>query len=128
MDELIFKEETYKIIGCAMDVYNELGFGFLEGVYQEALAIELKIKKLYYKNQVMLEIYYKGHKLEKEYKPDFIVDDKIVIELKAEDKINNSDIAQIINYLKATKLKLGLIINFGNKEKLEWKRVVLENK
>ena len=111
-----------------MDVYNELGFGFLEGVYQEALAIELKIKKLYYKNQVMLEIYYKGHKLEKEYKPDFIVDDKIVIELKAEDKINNSDIAQIINYLKATKLKLGLIINFGNKEKLEWKRVVLENK
>lgn len=101
-----------------------MGFGFLEAVYQEAFQKELAAQGIPFLNHPNLNIYYKGEKLNKIYVPDLIYYDKIVIELKALDKITGNEEAQLLNYLKATKMKLGLLINFGSKSKLEWKRLV----
>ncbi len=120
--DLIFKDEVFKIIGCAIEVQNELGIGFLEAVYQEALEIELKMRHIPYESQKRLSINYKERVLQKEYIADLICFNKIIIELKVEEKITSKDEAQLLNYLKATGLTLGLIINFGSKNKLEWKR------
>lgn len=122
--ELIFKEEVYKIIGAAMEVYNALGAGFLEAVYQEALTIEFESQLIPFKTQVELPIYYKNKPLKKLYVADFIVWDKIIVEIKAQENLTKVDEAQLLNYLKASKIKLGLLINFGNKKKLEWKRII----
>jgi len=122
--ELVFKEEVYKIIGVAMDVYNELGAGFLEAVYQEALTVEFELQQIPFKAQIELPIYYKDKPLKKLYIVDFIVWDKIIVEIKAQEILTKIDEAQLLNYLKASKIKLGLLINFGNKKKLEWKRII----
>ena len=120
---LLFEEETYSIIGAAMEVHKELGYGFLEAVYQEALEKEFQQRKIPYKREVPLEIFYKNEPLEKYYIADFICYDKIVIELKAVSAITNDHQGQLINYLSATKLSLGIIINFGKKS-LEHKRMI----
>lgn len=122
MTELLHKAETYKIIGCAMEVHSSLGSGFLEAVYHEALAIEFERKEIPFKQEQRLEIYYKEQTLSKYYIADFICDDKIIIEIKATKEIAGIDEAQVINYLKATGLKIGLLINFGA-ESLEYKRL-----
>lgn len=122
MTELLHKAETYKIIGCAMEVHSSLGSGFLEAVYHEALAIEFERKEIPFKQEQKLEIYYKEQTLSKYYIADFICDDKIIIEIKATKEIAGIDEAQVINYLKATGLKIGLLINFGA-ESLEYKRL-----
>ena len=116
-------ERTYKIIGAAMEVHKELGCGFLEAVYQEALAIEFKMREMPYKQQQVIEIMYKEIPLEKKYQPDFLCYNEIIVEIKALSGLTGNDEAQIINYLKATKLKVGLLINFGTKS-LEHKRFV----
>ena len=116
-------ERTYKIIGCAMEVHKELGCGFLEGVYQEALAREFKIQWIPYKPQPVVEIKYKGEPLNRTYQPDFICYDEIITEIKAIANLTGLEEAQLINYLKATGLKVGLLINFGSKS-LEHKRLV----
>ncbi len=121
-EDLLFKEEVFKIMGCAMKVQDELGNGFLEAVYQEALEIELKLMQIPFESQKRLRINYKGQLLQKEYIADLICFDKIILELKVEEKLTSIDEAQILNYLKVTGLSLGLIINFGSKKKLEWKR------
>ena len=121
---LIFEEETYAIIGAAMDVHKELGNGFLEAVYQEALAIEFVNRKIHVKRESPLKIHYKNRQLSKVYIADFICYDKIIVELKAVSHLSVEHEAQLLNYLKATKLKLGLLINFGAKS-LEHKRMVL---
>ena len=123
--DLLFKDEVYRIIGAALEVYNELGFGFLEAVYQEALEIEFNLRKIPYQSQFGLKICYKNQTLKKEYIPDFIVYNEIIVDIKAEDHLTNIDEAKILNYLKSSKKKLGLLINFCNKEKLEWKRMIL---
>ena len=117
------KEETYRILGACFDVYNELGCGFLEPVYQEALEKELTIQKIPFKREVELPIYYKNDKLTKSYRADFICLDKIVLELKALSAITPQHEAQVLNYLKATKLQLGLLVNFGQKS-LVYKRII----
>ncbi len=122
--EIIYKEEAYKIIGAAMAVHSELGCGFLEGVYQEALEIELKKAGITYQREAPLKIRYKGEFLKKEYVADFICDDKIIIELKALDCLNSKHESQVLNYLTATGFKLGLLINFGE-ESLKYKRIIL---
>jgi GxxExxY protein len=122
-EEFLYKDLTYKIIGIAMDIHRELNSGFLEAVYEEAMIDELKDAKIPFENQVKLNIYYKGKKLKKQYQADFIVDKKIVVELKGINKLTEIDDAQMINYLKATRLKVGLLLNFGRKS-LEWKRIV----
>ncbi|HPG30226.1 MAG TPA: GxxExxY protein [bacterium] len=126
MTDLLYKDEVYKIVGAAFEVYNELGNGFLEAVYQEALEIEFDLQNIKFIPQNELSINYKSKKLKQRYKPDFIVFDKIIVEIKSIKKLTENDIAQIIHYLKATGIKLGLLINFGNANKLEWERIILE--
>ena len=121
--DLIFKNESYKIIGAAMEVHNQLGSGFLEAVYQEALALEFEERKIPYKQEQTLQIFYKDQLLSKYYEADFTCYDKIIVELKAKNELTGGDDSQVINYLKATGYKLGLLINFGA-ESLEYKRLV----
>ncbi len=111
---LIYAKESYKIAGAAMVVYNNLGCGFLEPVYQEALEIEFRRMGIPYQREVELDIYYDGILLEKKYKADFVCYDKIIVELKAVSELDDGNRAQIRNYLKATHYKLGLLINFGD--------------
>lgn len=118
-------KETYSIIGACMNVHKELGCGFLEAVYQEALAKEFDLIKIPYKKEVELDVFYKGQKLNTFYKADFICYDSVIVELKALTNLGNNEQSQVINYLKASKLKKGLLINFGTKS-LEYKRIVLE--
>jgi GxxExxY protein len=125
MKEILFKDEVYKVIGAAMEVYNELGFGFLEAVYQEALEIEMINQNIPFEIQKPLIITYKNTKLKKEYNADFFVFKKIIVEIKAENILVSSDEAQLLNYLKAINMRVGLLINFGNHDKLEWKRMIL---
>jgi GxxExxY protein len=124
--DLLYENETYKIIGASMEVHKELGTGFLEAVYQEALEKELALQNIPFKREVILPIYYKNILLQKAYIADFICYDKIIVELKALSALNAEHIAQLLNYLKATDLKLGLLINFG-KQSLEHKRIIREN-
>ena len=120
---LLYENETYKIIGAAMEVHKELGSGFLEAVYQEALAIEFKKRRIPFIKETKLRISYKGQNLRKYYEADFICYEKIIVETKAIKKITGIDDSQVINYLKATGFKLGLLLNFGT-ESLEYKRLV----
>jgi len=123
--DLLYEENTYAIIGAAMTVHNELGHGFLEAVYQEALEKEFFSKKIPYKREQPITIYYKNEPLDKCYITDFICYDRIIIEIKALAALTNDHQAQIMNYLTAAKLKLGLLINFG-KPSLEHKRIIKE--
>ena len=124
MGELIYKDEVFAVIGAAMEVHRELGPGFLELVYQEAFGYELEDRGIPFDVQQPLTISYKGRKLMKEYLADFICYDKIVVEIKALDQLTGKHKSQLINYLKATGLKVGLLINFGSDGKLEWRRFV----
>ena len=119
--ELILKAEVYQIVGAAMEVSNELGCGFLEAVYQEALGIELDERRIPHALQKRIGISYKGRVLSKEYIADFLCHDQIIVEIKAIKAITGIEEAQILNYLTATNLPLGLIVNFGAPQ-LEWKR------
>ena len=128
MTELLFKEEAYAIVGAAMTVYNELGWGFLEAVYQEALELELRERGLPFEAQKDLHILYKGRPLKKTYTSDLLCYGKIMVELKSQERLIGKDRGQLLNYLKATGLQLGLLFNFGNHEKFEWERWVRSQK
>jgi GxxExxY protein len=125
MPELILKDEVYQIIGAAMDVYYQLGRGFLEPVYQEAIEIELGRRGIPFEPQCEVTIYYKEQPMTKYYVPDLICFDQIIAELKVCDRLTGIEESQILNYLKATKKHVGLLINFGSRGTLEWKRYVL---
>jgi GxxExxY protein len=124
VNKMVFQNETYKILRCAMEVSNTLGAGFLEAVYQEAMEIELQSAKINFEPRKRLTIKYKGRTLEKEYEADFVCNNKVIVELKTLDKLSGLEEAQLLNYLRATGMKVGLLINFG-KPRLEWKRFVL---
>ena len=121
---ILYENETEKIIKACMNVFNELGNGFLEAVYQEALAIEFGIMNIPFKKEAKIEVYYKGNKLNKEYYADFICYDKIIVELKCVSRLVNANKAQVLNYLHGTKLAVGLLINFGESS-LKWERLTL---
>ncbi|MDH4163506.1 MAG: GxxExxY protein [Nitrospirota bacterium] len=123
--EIFMKKEVYRIIGAAIEVHKTLGPGFLEAVYHEAFEIELKAAGIPWNSQVLLQIDYKGSPLKKEYVADLVCFDGIIVEIKALDKLINGERAQIINYLKATGIKVGLLVNFGSAGKLEWEKFVL---
>lgn len=108
-----------------MEVYYRLGVGFLEPVYQEALAIEFQERKIPYSREQRLKIYYKGIALEKKSRPDFVCFDQIIVELKSQFRLTPVEEGQIINYLKITNMHVGLLMNFGARPKLEWKRYVI---
>ena len=124
MGELIYREEVFQIIGAAIEVHKVLGSGFLEAVYQEALEYELSLRKIPSISQQPLKIQYKTHVLNKEYIADLVCFNSIVVELKALQRLTGHEESQLINYLKATGVRVGLLINFGSSGKLEWKRLV----
>ena len=123
MKNLYFKEEAYKIIGACMNVHRELGQGFLEAVYQEALAFEFKDQNIPYVKEAKIDIYYKDNTLKQYYIADFVCYENIIVELKAVTSLESTHTAQVLNYLKATDLSLGLLVNFGTTS-LESKRLI----
>ncbi len=114
MVELIYKELAYKIVGCAMAVHKALGPGFIESVYEAALKVELTAQRISFEAQKEYSVFYRGQEIKKFY-CDLVVENKIILELKAVRKLGDIERAQVINYLKVTHLQLGLLINFGEK-------------
>ena len=123
MTNIILKEESYNIIGACMNVHKQLGCGFLEPIYQEALEYEFKLSNIQFEREKQLAVQYRDIILSKYYIADFVCYGKIILELKALSEINNEHKSQIINYLKITNMQVGIIINFG-KESLDYKRVI----
>ena len=122
---IIYKEESYKVVGAAFKVYNALGHGFLEAVYQEALEIEFQRQGIPYEREKELKIKYEGVELKQTYKADFVCFGKIIVELKTVNALDDAHRSQVYNYLHATGCKLGLLLNFGNSDELEKERIVL---
>lgn len=122
--EILFKEESYKIMGACFEVRNEMGSGFLEDVYHDSMITELPLREIPYVSKPKMPIYYKDFLLSRKYEPDFVADEKIILELKAVKALTDEHRAQVHNYLKASKLRLGLLVNFGNPKELEYERIV----
>jgi GxxExxY protein len=122
--ELILKDEVYAIVGAAMEVHTILGAGFAEAVYQEAMEIELRQRGIPFERQVPVPVWYKGIELKCAYVADFVCYGSVIVEIKAIRELANRDEAQTINYLKATKLRVGVLINFGDPARLDWYRFV----
>ena len=127
-NDMIYRDECYKIIGACFEVYNEKGCGFLESVYQECLEIEHDYQQIPFVAQQELRLFYRGGELKQKFVPDFICYGKVIVEIKAVSKLGDEHRAQVINYLNATGYQLGLLINFGGHPKLEWERLVLTTK
>ena len=121
--KLILKEETHRIIGCAFDVLNELGHGLHEKPYENALVVEFRLGKIPFNQQKRFPVLYKGVKVA-EYLPDLVVFDSIIVDTKVIDQITDLERGQMVNYLRITKLRVGLILNFKH-PKLHWERIVL---
>ena len=108
------RDESYRIIGACIEVHKQLGNGFLERVYQEALAVEFRLREIPFRREVAFDIYYKSHNLEARYISDFICFDRIIVEIKAVDFLHPKHESQVLNYLAASGLPLGLLVNFGD--------------
>ena len=121
--KLFLKEEVFQVVGCAMEVLNTLGHGLLEKPYENALVVEFGLKGIPYKQQPQFDVMYKGVKIG-DYIPDLIVVDKIVVDAKTIDRITDIERGQVLNYLKITGLRVGLVLNF-KKPKLEWERLIV---
>ena len=124
MNNIIYKDESFIIVGLCLEVYNNLGKGFLEIVYKDALEYELMRLNIPFKRENEFEINYKGIVLPHKFYADFIIYNKIILEIKSTKEINKEDISQTINYLNISKLKLGLLVNFGQSS-LSYKRIVV---
>ncbi|GEC73199.1 GxxExxY protein [Flavobacterium flevense] len=122
-NKILYKEESFKIIGACMKVHRSLGAGFLEAVYEEALMKEFLIQNIPFKRQLKLELYYDNQKLNKYYRADFVCYDSIILEIKAVTHIPDIFYAQLKNYLKCTQMELGMLINFGTTS-LTYKRII----
>ena len=121
----IYKDEGYKLMGAAFEVYNEQGYGMAEEIYQESLEIELEMRGIPFRAKQELSCFYKGRELKKRYVPDLFVFNCLVVELKAVSQLLPEHEAQLINYMRITKQPVGYLINFGRKDTLEWKRFIL---
>ena len=121
--EIILKEEVFEVVGCALEVLNELGHGLLEKPYENALVVELKLRNISVKQQLRHKVMYKGVQVG-EYIPDLITHEKLIVDTKVIERVTNLELGQMVNYLKIANMRVGLILNF-KRPKLEWKRVVL---
>ncbi len=124
-DELLYRDEVYRTAGGCMAVHKDKGNGFAEPVYQDALEIEFELSGLPFDRQRNYALEYRGRPLKHTYTPDLLCFDKIIVELKAVKCLTDEHRAQLLNYLKVTRLQLGLLVNFGSHPKLEWERIVL---
>ncbi|MGE4513005.1 GxxExxY protein [Chryseobacterium taeanense] len=122
-EKILYKDESYKIIGICMDIHSTLGNGFAEAVYSEILEKEFIKNNIPYEKEKMLKIFFKGEELNKRYKADYVCYNEIVIELKSTTFLHENFSGQLLNYLKATNKKLGILINFGEKS-LKYKRII----
>lgn len=122
---IVYEAESYKIMGACLEVYRSMGFGYFEAVYQEGLELEFRGRGIPFVPQKQIPIVYKGKTLQQFYKADFICYDKIIIEVKAISELTDSHRAQVFNYLRATGMKLGILVDFGAYPGLEHDRVVL---
>jgi GxxExxY protein len=122
--EIVYRDESYQLMGACFEVYRQQGSGFLEPVYQESLQIELEIREIPFEAQERLSISYKGRPLKSKFRPDFIAYDKIILEIKAASSLTDVDRAQLHNYLRITGYRLGLLVNFGTHPKLQSERIV----
>jgi GxxExxY protein len=127
MQKIIFKEESYKIIGACFEVYKQKGSGFTEPIYQECLKIELELRGIPFISQPILELEYKGTVLTQSFRPDFVCFDKIILEIKAVQSIVDAHRAQVLNYLHSIGKDLALLINFGGYPRLEHERIIGPN-
>lgn len=125
MKDIIYPDESYRIIGACFEVYKEKGSGFLEAVFQECLELEMGLQSIPYVAQQPLPLTYKGQLLKQRYIADLVCYEKVIVEVKAVEKIADEHRAQLLNYLHATGLRLGLLVNFGHQPKLEWERMVV---
>ncbi len=128
MTKLILEDETYAVTGAAIELHRTLGPGFLENVYQEAMQRELTARNIPFESEVPLDINYKGQPLTQQYYADLICFGQIIVELKALNQLSGKEDAQLLNYLKATGLTVGLLFNFGSHGQLERKRLVREHR
>lgn len=126
--DFIYREEGYRILGACFEVYKQKGCGFLEGVYQECLEIEMELQGIPFVSQPPLALTYKERLLRQKYVPDFICFDKIILELKAVSALSDEHRAQVFNYLKATGLKIGYLVNFAHFPKVEHERIIFNDK
>jgi GxxExxY protein len=123
----MLSSEGYQFMGAAFEVYNQLGYGMAEEVYQQCLEIELKLQAIPFLTKRELRLAYKGRTIEKRYVPDLIVFDAIVVELKAVKELTDEHEAQLFNYMRIAQQPVGYLLNFGSKGKLEWKRYILSD-
>lgn len=124
MSDIVYPDKSYEIMGACFKVYSDKGNGFLESVYQECLEIELQYQNIPFKSQKRFPLFYRGKQLKNKYKADFTCFDKIILEIKAIDELHEKHESQILNYLSASDMKLGILINFGAHPELEYKRLV----
>lgn len=125
MTELVLKEEVFEIVGAALEVYWKLGRGLAEPIYQEAMELELTLRHLPFQSQQQLRIWYKEHLLEKTYCPDLVCFNQVIVELKSLARLTSAEEGQLLNYMRMSRMRVGLLINFGSQPKLEWKRYVV---
>ncbi len=125
MADILFKQESFRIIGACFELHNEMGSGFLEPVYQECLEIELASQGIPFYQKRELDLRYKTRQLEQKYIPDFVCFDQIIVEIKAVDSLCDDHRAQVINYLNATGFRLGLLVNFGTHPRIQYERFVV---
>ncbi len=124
MNNIIHADESYKIMGACFEVYREKGSGFLEPVFQECLEFELQMQGIPFEAQRAMPLSYKGRPLVQTYRADFLCFGTVIVEIKAVSKLVDEHRAQLLNYLAASNLRLGLLVNFGHHPKLEWERIV----
>ena len=123
--ELLLKDEVYAIVGAAIEVHRELKNGFLEAVYQEGMEIELADRQIPFVPQAPITIFYKGRPLQKRYYADLLCYQQVPVELKVMERLTNKEVAQLLNYMHATRIRVGVLINFGDPGRLDWQRLVL---
>jgi GxxExxY protein len=123
----MFKEEGYALMGAAFEVYNELGYGMAEEVYQQSLEIELELRSIPFRTKHELSMFYKGRRLDTRYKPDLLVYEAIVVELKAVTELTSEHEAQLFNYMRIARQPVGYLLNFGRHGELQWKRFLLSD-
>lgn len=123
----MLREEGYKLMGAAFEVYNQLGYGMAEEVYQQSLEIELSLREIPYRSKPKLEVFYKAQKLETHFIPDLVAFDAIAVEIKAVSELVSDHEAQLFNYMRIARQRVGYLINYGKKGDLQWKRFILSD-
>jgi GxxExxY protein len=127
LEPAVFKQEGYDLMGAAFEVYNQLGYGMAEEVYQQSLEIELGLRGIPFQSKHELAVFYKGRRLDTCYKPDLFVCGGIVVELKAVTEVTSEHEAQLFNYMRIARQPVGYLINFGQNAGLQWKRFILSD-